>query len=257
MMYTNIFDSHAHYDDIAFDDDRDDVLNAVYNDGIKYIVDPACDLSSCNKTLEISNKYNFVYSAVGIHPEAAETDAKGDWLSIISSYAKSSKVVAIGEIGLDYHYDNISRDIQIEVFKKQLALSLDLNLPVIIHDREAHQDTLELVKHYRPKGIIHCFSGSAEMAQEFLKLGMFIGFTGSVTFKNANKLLLAAQSVPLDKILLETDSPYLSPVPFRGTRCDSRLICFTAEKIAELKNIDTQELINCCTKNTKEVYEIK
>ena len=164
--------------------------------------------------------------------------------------------MAIGEIGLDYHYDFSPREKQKEVFAAQLELANKLGLPVIIHDREAHADTLELVKKYRPKGIIHCFSGSAETAREFIKLGMYIGFTGSVTFKNANKLLLAAKEVPDDRILLETDCPYMAPVPFRGQRCDSTLIPATAEKLAEIRGTDTQKLIDMAMENGRRIYGI-
>ena len=171
-------------------------------------------------------------------------------------FAKNKKVVAIGEIGLDYHYDFSPREKQKEVFAAQLELANELNLPVIIHDREAHADTLELVKKYRPKGIIHCFSGSAETAKEFLKLGMYIGFTGSVTFKNANKLLLAAEVVPEDRILLETDCPYMAPVPYRGRRCDSSLIPATAERLAEIRGTDAQTLIDKAFENGCRIYGI-
>ena len=256
MEYRGIFDTHAHYDDEKFNEDRDTVLKNVFEHGVSLIVDPACDLESCEKTLELSSKYDFVYSAVGIHPHSAESDGIGDWLGKIREFAKNKKVVAIGEIGLDYHYDFSPREKQKEVFAAQLELANELNLPVIIHDREAHADTLELVKKYRPKGIIHCFSGSAETAREFLKLGMYIGFTGSVTFKNANKLLLAAEAVPEDRILLETDCPYMAPVPYRGQRCDSSLIPATAERLAEIRGTDAQTLIDRAFENGCRIYGI-
>ena len=256
MEYRGIFDTHAHYDDERFDEDRDTVLKNVFEHGVSLIVDPACDLETCEKTLELSSKYDFIYSAVGIHPHSAENDGNGDWLEKIREFAKNKKVVAIGEIGLDYHYDFSPREKQKEVFAAQLALANELDLPVIIHDREAHADTLELVKKYRPKGIIHCFSGSAETAKEFLKLGMYIGFTGSVTFKNANKLLLAAEVVPEDRILLETDSPYMAPVPYRGQRCDSSLIPATAERLAEIRGTDAQTLIDRARENGCRIYGI-
>ena len=213
-------------------------------------------METCEKTLELSSKYDFVYSAVGIHPHSAESDGNGDWLEKIREFAKNKKVAAIGEIGLDYHYDFSPREKQKEVFAAQLELANELDLPVIIHDREAHADTLELVKKYRPKGIIHCFSGSAETAKEFLKLGMYIGFTGSVTFKNASKLLLAAQVVPEDRILLETDCPYMAPVPYRGQRCDSSLIPATAERLAEIRGTDAQTLIDRARENGMRIYGI-
>lgn len=256
MEYRGIFDTHAHYDDERFDEDRDTVLNSLAEHGVSLVVDPACDIASCKKTLELSSKYKFLYSAVGVHPHSAESDGIGDWIYEVEGFAKQSKVVAIGEIGLDYHYDFSPREKQIEVFSEQLALANELNLPVIIHDREAHADTLELVQKYRPKGIIHCYSGSAEMAREFVKLGMYIGFTGSVTFKNANKLLLAAAEVPEDRILLETDCPYMAPVPYRGTRCDSTLIPATAQRLAEIRGTDAQTLIDRARENGCRIYGI-
>ena len=233
------------------------MLGGLSEHGVSLVVDPACDLKSCEATLELSSKYKFIYSAVGVHPHSAESDGNEGYLDKVNEFAKNKKVVAIGEIGLDYHYDFSPREKQIEVFSQQLALANDLNLPVIIHDREAHADTLELVQKYRPKGIIHCYSGSAEMAREFLKLGMYIGFTGSVTFKNANKLLLAAMEVPEDRILLETDCPYMAPVPYRGQRCDSTLIPATAERLAELRGTDAQTLIDRARENGMRVYGIE
>lgn len=256
MDYKGIFDTHAHYDDERFDEDGDTVLEKLDEHGVSLVVDPACDLSSCEKVLKLAEKYSFLYAAVGVHPHSAEEDGKDDYIEKIREFAKHKKVVAIGEIGLDYHYDFSPREKQKEVFAEQLKLANELDLPVIIHDREAHADTLKLVKKYRPKGIIHCFSGSAETAKEFLKLGMYIGFTGSITFKNANKLLLAASVVPDDRILLETDSPYMAPVPFRGERCDSRLIFATAEKLAEIRNTDAQTLIDRARENGIRIYSI-
>ena len=257
MEYRGIFDTHAHYDDERFDEDRDTVLGSLAGHGVSLVVDPACDFASCEKTLELSAKYGFIYSAVGVHPHSAESDGTGEWLQRVEVFAKQNKVVAIGEIGLDYHYDFSPREKQLEVFSAQLALASDLGLPVIIHDREAHADTLELVQKYRPRGIIHCYSGSAEMAREFVKLGMYIGFTGSVTFKNANKLLLAAAEVPEDRILLETDCPYMAPVPYRGRRCDSTLIPATAERLAEIRGTDAQTLIDRARENGCCVYGIE
>ncbi len=256
MEYYGIFDTHAHYDDERFDEDRDAVLKNIFEHGCSLVVDPACDLTSCKKVLELADKYDFIYAAVGVHPHSAEEDGNGDYLEQIREFAKHKKVVAIGEIGLDYHYDFSPREKQKEVFAAQLQLANELGLPVIIHDREAHADTLELVQKYRPKGIIHCFSGSAETAKEFIKLGMYIGFTGSVTFKNANKILLAAEVVPEDRILLETDSPYMAPVPFRGQRCDSSLIPATAERLAEIRGTDAQTLINHAFENGCRIYNI-
>lgn len=257
MAVSGIFDTHAHYDDERFDEDREAVLGSLTGHGVSLVVDPACDLSSCEKTLALSKHYDFIYSAVGVHPQAVDTDGVGNWIEKVNAFTRNKKVVAIGEIGLDYHYEPFSKEDQIRVFSEQLALADDLGLPVIIHDREAHADTLELVKKYRPKGIIHCYSGSAEMAKEFLKLGMYIGFTGSVTFKNASKLLLAAMEVPEDRILLETDCPYMAPVPHRGERCDSTMIEATAARLAELRGTDAQTLVDRARENGCRVYGIE
>lgn len=256
MQYHGIFDTHAHYDDLKFEADRDAVLKASPEHGVSLIVNPACDLKSCAAVLDLARSYDFLYAAVGVHPEAAVEDGNGEYLSAVAEYAKADKVVAIGEIGLDYYYD-IPKDVQRRVFAEQLALANDLGLPVIVHDREAHGDTYELLKQYRPKGIVHCYSGSAEMAEELVKLGFYIGFTGSVTFQNAKKLLLAAQAVPDDRILLETDSPYLSPVPYRGLRNDSSRIPVIAERLAELRGTDAQTLIDQARENGCRVYGIR
>ncbi len=256
MQYHGIFDTHAHYDDLKFEADRDAVLKASPEHGVSLIVNPACDLKSCAAVLDLARRYDFLYAAVGVHPEAAVEDGNGEYLSAVAEYAKAGKVVAIGEIGLDYYYD-IPKDVQRRVFAEQLALANDLGLPVIVHDREAHGDTYELLKQYRPKGIVHCYSGSAEMAEELVKLGFYIGFTGSVTFQNAKKLLLAAQAVPDDRILLETDSPYLSPVPYRGLRNDSSRIPVIAERLAELRGTDAQTLIDQARENGCRVYGIR
>ena len=257
MAVSGIFDTHAHYDDERFDGDRETMLGSLTERGVSLVVDPACDLLSCEKTLALSEHYDFIYSAVGVHPQAVNTDGVGNWVEKVNAFTHNKKVVAIGEIGLDYHYEPLSKEDQIRVFSEQLALANDLGLPVIIHDREAHADTLELVRKYRPKGIIHCYSGSAEMAREFLKLGMYIGFTGSVTFKNASKLLLAAMEVPEDRILLETDCPYMAPVPHRGERCDSTMIEATAARLAELRGTDAQTLVDRARKNGCRVYGIE
>ncbi len=257
MEYTGIFDTHAHYDDERFDEDRDTVLGGLSEHGVSLVVDPACDLKSCEATLELSSKYKFIYSAVGVHPHSAESDGNEGYLDKVSEFAKNKKVVAIGEIGLDYHYDFSPREKQIEVFSQQLALANDLNLPVIIHDREAHEDTMTLLKKYRPKGVVHCFSGSVEMAQEVLKLGMYIGLGGAVTFKNAKKPVAVAASTDISRILLETDCPYMAPVPLRGTRCSSDMIAYSAQTIASVKNMDVQTLVDAATENTKRLFGIE
>lgn len=254
-MYSNIFDTHAHYDDSRFDGDRDELISSLKDKGISGIINCGCDLSSSLKTVELSKKHDFIYAAVGVHPHEAEELTDGDEKEIKKLYSYK-KVVAVGEIGLDYHYDFSPRERQLEVFEKQLIWANELSLPVIVHDREAHEDTFNLLKKYRPKGVVHCFSGSKEMAREIIKLGMYIGLGGAVTFKNAVKPLEVAKEVPVERLLLETDAPYMTPVPYRGKRCDSSFIAFTAEKIAEVKALDTQEFINLCNENAKKLFNI-
>ena len=254
-MYSNIFDSHAHYDDSRFDEDRDELLSSLKDKGVSFVVNCGCDLKTCLKTIDMAEKYSFVYAALGVHPHEAEDTTEEDFQKI-KELCSREKVVAIGEIGLDYHYDFSPRDIQKEMFEKQLILANELGLPVIVHDRESHEDTMNLLKKHKPKGVVHCFSGSVEMAKEVVKLGMYIGLGGAVTFKNARKPIEVAEYLPIDYLLLETDAPYMTPVPFRGQRCDSAHIAYTAEKIAEVKGMDTQELIDKCNENAKRLFGI-
>lgn len=255
-MYSNIFDTHAHYDDSRFDEDRNELLSSLNEKGVSHVVNCGCDLKSSLTTVELSEKYDFIFAAVGVHAHEAEETTESDLTEIEKLY-ENNKVVAVGEIGLDYHYDFSPRERQLEVFERQLAVANKLDLPVIVHDREAHEDTMNLLKKYKPKGVVHCFSGSAEMAKEIVKLGMYIGIGGAVTFKNAKKPIEVVEHLPLDRLLLETDAPYMTPVPFRGQRCDSAHIAYTAEKIAEIKGIDVQELIDICNKNAKKLFNIK
>lgn len=255
-MYSNIFDSHAHYDDSRFDEDRDETLSSLKDKGVSFVVNCGCDLKSSLKTLELAEKFDFVYAALGVHPHEAEATTEVDLLEIKELYSKE-KAVAVGEIGLDYHYDFSPRERQKEVFEKQLIMANELDLPVIVHDRESHEDTMTLLKKHKPKGVVHCFSGSVEMAKEIVKLGMYIGLGGAVTFKNAKKPVEVAEYIPVEYLLLETDAPYMTPVPHRGERCHSGHIALTAEKIAEVKGMDTQELIDICTENAKRLFAIE
>lgn len=254
-MYSNIFDTHAHYDDEKFDGDRAEVLSLVKNSGVCTIIDCGCDLKSSLAAVKLSEDFDFIFAAVGVHPHEAEEATEVDFSEIRRLYEKK-KVIAVGEIGLDYHYDFSPREKQKEVFERQLILANELNLPVIVHDREAHEDTLMLLKKYKPKGVVHCFSGSTEGAREILSLGMYIGLGGAVTFKNARKPLEVAAFVPVDRLLLETDCPYMAPVPFRGKRCDSSMIPFSAERIAEVRKTDVQTLIDRCCKNAQTLFGI-
>lgn len=252
----NIFDSHAHYNDPAFDADRDEVLNSLGENGVSNVINCATDYNSSLISLSYAEKYPFIYASYGLHPEDIKDDYE-DELEKIYPLLIEKKCVAVGEIGLDYHYDEIPRKVQIDVFTRQLIKANEMNLPVIVHDREAHADTLELLKKYKPKGVLHCFSGSVETAREVLNLGMYLGFGGVVTFKNAVKSVETAKYVPLDRILLETDCPYMAPVPYRGKRNDSSLIKFAAEKIGEIRGIDAQTVIDEANKNTKRLFNIK
>ncbi len=253
----NIFDTHAHYADHAFDIDRDILLESLPEKGVKYIMLASSSVDDTAENAVLAEKYDYIYAASGVHPESVDSNPE-NYLDIVRNTALSSeKIRAIGEIGLDYHYEGYNRNKQIELFEEQLLLAKELDLPVIVHSRDACEDTLNILKKYKPAGVVHCFSGSAETAKEVIKLGMYIGFTGVLTFKNARKALKALETVPLDKLLLETDCPYMAPVPFRGKRCDSSMIIHTAEKAAEIKNVDVQELIDITCENAKRFYNIK
>lgn len=254
-----IFDSHAHYDSHNFDEDRKILLNSFPSKGIVGIVNVGCSEKSNVSSIALAEEYPFFYCTVGIHPEDSQKVAlhSNGYIDLLAEQSKHPKVKAIGEIGLDYYYDDASpRETQLVIFEQQLALAKDLNLPVVIHNRDAHNDTLAILKKYRPKGIMHCFSGSAEVAQEVVKLGMYVGFTGVVTFKNARKALEAVAAVPQDRLLVETDCPYMAPEPFRGTRCDSSMLPRMIEKIAEIKGIDAQTMAQITVQNAYQVYSI-
>lgn len=253
---TRIFDSHAHYDDRRFDSDRDALLESLPAMGIGAVLNSASDLESSRDALALARRYPFFRASAGVHPHEAKTldDAA---LCEIERLCREPEVVALGEIGLDYYYDRSERDVQREAFRRQLSLARELNLPVIIHSRDAAQDTLDILREFRPRGIVHCFSYSAEVAKELVGMGLYLGFTGVVTFPNSKKPLEAAAVVPLDRLLIETDCPYLSPVPFRGKRCDSTMLPHTAEAIAAVKGISTEALIEATWDNAMRVYEIK
>lgn len=251
------FDTHAHYDDEQFDNCRDELLASMPENGVDLIVNPASNLESCRKVLEIASKFPHVYAAVGVHPhDAKEMDDNS--IDLIRDMAKNEKVVAIGEIGLDYHYDLSPRDIQKLRFYQQLELARELKLPAIIHEREACQDCLDIITQFGDlKGVVHCFSGSWETAEKILDMGWYISFTGAVTFKNAKKAPEVAAKMPLDRLMLETDSPYMAPVPLRGRRNDSRNLPYIAEKIAELRGMTVDEVVKITTENGKRFFGIK
>lgn len=251
-----IFESHAHYDDEAFDADRDELLSGMERQGIGYVMNVSSDLSSVSATLALAEKYPFVFAAVGIHPsDTGELNEENfAWLK---KQCGHEKVLAVGEIGLDYYWDNVERDEQKKWFVRQLALANEVSLPVVIHSRDAAKDTLDIMKAEKAvekRGVIHCFSYTKESAREFLNRGYLIGVGGVVTFQNAKKLRECVEYVPLDSILLETDSPYLAPVPFRGKRNCSLYLPYVVEKIAEIKGISEEEVIEATEQNAKRLF---
>jgi TatD DNase family protein len=252
----NIFDTHAHYTDNAFDDDRDILLSRLPSDGVKYIVLASSSVEETVENSELSEKYGYIYTSVGVHPECAG-NVPSDYMDVLSdTLKKNRKVLAVGEIGLDCHYDGYDLDKQIKIFREQLEFAKETDLPVIIHSRDACEITLKILKEYKPRGVVHCFGYSAEIAEEIVKLGMYVGFTGVVTFKNAKKSLKAVSVVPNERLLLETDCPYMAPVPERGKRCDSSMIRFTAEKVAEIKGMGVQEVLDMTCRNGMKFYGV-
>ncbi|MBE6811395.1 MAG: TatD family deoxyribonuclease [Ruminococcaceae bacterium] len=248
----NIFDSHAHYNDRRFDDDRDSVLQNLPLQGVKTVLNCGTTIVSSEDCLQLAEDYDYLYAACGVHPhEAEQEEEKLDALYVL---LKHEKCLAVGEIGLDYHYDFSPRDTQQRVFERQIQIANELHLPVIVHDRESHEDTMRLLKQYKPAGVVHCFSGSAQMAKEVVKLGMYVGFGGALTFKGAKKPLEAAAVVPKDKLLLETDCPYMAPVPHRGKRCDSSMIPLAAEVIATIWNCTVQEVLDITNENAQRLF---
>lgn len=252
---TGIFDSHAHYDDPAFDPDRDQLLAGLGEMGVSAVMTIGADLDTSRVAAELAERWPFLWAAVGVHPHGA-AELPAGWLAQLTALAARPRVRAIGEIGFDYHYDADWKEAQREVFEAQLRLAAELDLPVVIHDREAHSDTLALLRRYRPAGVVHCYSGSAEMAREVLSLGMYIGFTGVVTFKNARRALEAAAVVPLDRLLVETDCPYMAPEPFRGRRNDPGYLYRMAERLAELREVTPEDMQNITLENGKRLYRL-
>lgn len=252
-----MIDSHAHYDDERFDEDRDEAIMLAKNSGVEIIINAASDIETSKKAIALSEKYDFIYALCGIHPHETEKAEENSVEILEKLVTENKKVVAIGEIGLDYHYDFSPRDIQKKWFAMQMELAEKLGVPVVIHSREATEDTLVILRKFpNVKGIIHSFSGSTETLAEVLKMGYSISLGGVVTFKNAKYPVEVAKVCPIDKLLLETDCPYLAPTPHRGERNGSHLMIHTAEKIAELRNMDTDELCRVCAENTKRIFNI-
>jgi TatD DNase family protein len=248
------FESHAHYDDKRFDDDRYETIERVYANGVDYIVNSGSDMNSSEFGIELSHKYPFFYAAVGIHPHETKDIKQEDMLKLLAM-SKDEKVVAIGEIGLDYYYDLSPRDIQRKWFEKQLDLSIEAKLPVIIHSRDAAGECFDIIKNSGVrKGVIHSYSGSVEMALDYIEMGFYIGVGGIVTFKNAKKTANVVKSIPISKILIETDSPYLTPEPNRGVRNDSQNLKYIVEKIAQIKQIEPEKVAEITMVNAKELF---
>ena len=252
-----LFDTHAHMDDRAFDCDRQALLTDLPNREIALLMNPGCSLESSRNAVALANQFDYIYAAVGSHPDAADEVCD----TVLEEYRKlcreNPKVKAIGEIGLDYHYEDIPRDIQLSAFRSQMELARELKLPAIVHEREAHEDGLQVVKDFpEVTGVFHCYSGSAEMAKILVDKGWYIGFTGVLTFKNARKAVEVAKAIPLDRLVLETDCPYMSPEPFRGKRNDPGKLYRMAERLAEIKELPLEEIHRSTLENGKRLYRI-
>ena len=252
-----LFDTHVHLNDPAFDADREELLRTLPERGVSLAMNAGCSLTSSREALEMAAPYDYLYCSVGSHPDSADEVCD----AVLEEYRKlckgNSKVKAIGEIGLDYYYEDIPREIQKKAFIAQLELARELDMPVIVHEREAHDDGMKIIKQFPTvKGVFHCYSGSAEMARQLTKMGWYIGFTGVLTFKNARKAVETAQSIPLEQIVIETDCPFMAPEPFRGKRNDPALVYRVAEKLAELRGITPEEAARITLENGKRLYRI-
>lgn len=252
-----LFDTHAHLDDQAFDQDRRELIAQLPQAGIGLVMNPGCSLASSRNAAALAREYDFLYAAVGSHPDAADEVTP----QVLDAYRQlcrdNPKVLAIGEIGLDYHYEDIPRQRQLAAFRDQMALAQELGLPVIVHEREAHADGMAVVEEFpQVTGVFHCYSGSAEMAQWLVSRGWYIGFTGVLTFKNARKAVEVAQQLPLERIVLETDCPYMSPEPYRGKRNDPSRLPFMAQKLAQLRGLSTEEVAAITTENGRRLYRL-
>ncbi len=252
-----LFDTHAHINDPAFDEDREELLQNLPQLGLGLMMNAGCSLASSLDIADLARRYDYVYASAGTHPDAAD-EVNDD---VLEAYRKlcleNPKIRAIGEIGLDYYYETIPRQIQQKAFAMQLALARELDLPVIVHERQAHEDAMHLIRQFpQVKGVFHCYSGSAEMARQLTKMGWFVGFTGVLTFKNARKAVESAQAIPLERIVIETDCPYMSPEPYRGRRNDPSRVAFVAQKLAEIRGISVEAAQEATFQNGKALYRI-
>lgn len=254
-----IFDSHAHYDDEAFDEDRNELLHSMSSNGVECIVNVGASMETSARSIQLAEQYDNIYAAVGVHPNETGALTENDMQQLVQ-WSKNPKVVAIGEIGLDYHFLEPEEKVQKNWFRKQLEVAVETRLPVIIHSRDAAKDTMDILKEFQGKlsgGVIHCYSYSEEMVKEYLKMGYFIGIGGVLTFKNAKKLKEVASFVPLERIVLETDCPYLAPEPNRGKRNDSTNIRYVVQKMAEIKDVSEQQVIDVTNAAARQLYGIK
>lgn len=251
-----LFDTHAHMNDPAFDADREQVLLGLKDKDVELVMNIGCSLKSSRDCIAMAEKYPFVYATVGSHPDSAD-EVNEDVIGQYRQMAQHERVLAIGEIGLDYHYEDIPREIQKKAFRMQMELAKELNMPVVIHEREAHDDGMRIVKEFKGvTGVFHCYSGSAEMARQLVDMGWYIGFTGVLTFKNARKAVETAQRIPLERIVLETDCPFMAPEPFRGKRCDPGYLYRMAERLAEIRGISVEEVHAVTMENAKRLYRM-
>ena len=250
------FDSHAHLDDARFQPDFDDILARMRENGVTGMMNIGCDLPSSERSVALAERYDWIWAAVGSHPDDADHVDEAR-IAHYRALCQNPRVRAIGEIGLDYHYEDIPREIQKNAFRMQLALARELSMPVVVHEREAHEDGMRIIDEFpEVKGVFHCYSGSLEMAKELVKRGWYIGFTGVVTFKNARKVVEVAEKIPLDRILIETDCPYMAPEPFRGRRNDPSLVPFVAKKIAALRGISAEAAAAATAENARRLFRI-
>ena len=251
-----LFDTHAHLNDPVFDEDRDELISSLPGAGVGLVMNPGCSLENSRQAIAIAEKYDFVYAAVGTHPDTAE-EVNEQVIDTYRGLCSHPKVKAIGEIGVDYYYETIPREIQLKAFRMQMELARETGLPVIIHERDAHDDGMRMIQEFPDvTGVFHCYSGSAEMARQLVKKGWYIGFTGVLTFKNARKAVETAQSIPLDRIVLETDCPFMAPEPFRGKRNHPGYLYRMAERLSELRQLPVEEIQRITTENGKQLYRI-
>ncbi len=253
-----LFDTHAHINDPVFDGDREELLLSLQEKGVGFVLNPGCSLHNSRLAVELANRYSFVYAGVGTHPDTADEVNE----AVLDEYrklcAENSKVKAIGEIGLDYYYETVPRQIQLNAFRMQMELAREVKLPVIIHERNAHDDGMRMVKEFKDvTGVFHCYSGSAEMARQLVDMGWYIGFTGVLTFKNARKAVETARRIPLERIVLETDCPFMAPEPYRGKRNDPGYLYRMAERLGEIRGVSVEEVRRITTENAKRLYRIE